>query len=62
MVWGYEDLHLTITLLRKGKTVVTIPEYLWSYRTKDHSMITIAQQHHQELMNQIYFDNPGFHA
>lgn len=59
MVWGYEDLHLTITLLRNRKTLVTVPEYLWRYRTKQFSMITVAQQHHEELMAQIKKDNPG---
>lgn len=62
MVYGYEDLALWIDLLRRNKTIVTIPEYLWRYRTKPLSMITTAQAHHQELMNQIYLDNPGFHA
>ena len=29
MVFGWEDLHLTINLLTKGKKIVTIPEVLW---------------------------------
>lgn len=61
MVWGYEDLHLTISLLRKGKKIYTIPEFLWNYRTKQFSMITVAQAHHNELMAQIAKDNPGFY-
>lgn len=59
MVWGYEDLALWFDLLRRAKTLVTVPEYLWRYRTKPQSMITTAQQHHQELMQQIANDNPG---
>lgn len=60
MVWGYEDYHLWVTLLCRNKSIVTIPEYLWQYRTKANSMITTAQQHHNELMGQIKLDNPAF--
>lgn len=60
MVWGYEDYHLSVTLLSRGKTIVTVPEYLWRYRTKPDSMITNAQRHHEELMGQIRLDNPKF--
>jgi len=60
MVWGYEDLHLWINLLSKGKKIVTIPEVLWLYRTKEKSMWTDALGHHDELMNQIYKDFPNF--
>lgn len=60
MVFGYEDMALNINLLSRGKLVVTIPEYLWRYRTKENSMITVAQQHHEELVAQIKKDNPLF--
>lgn len=60
MVWGYEDLALWVNLLSRGKQIVTIPEYLWRYRTKENSMITVAQNHHEELMRQILKDNPNF--
>ena len=60
MVWGFEDYALWVNLLSRGKTLVTVPEYLWRYRTKEHSMITVANQHAEELMNQIKFDNPKF--
>lgn len=56
MVWGYEDYHLWFNLLRAGKKIVTIPDVLLQYRTKKESMITTAQQHHSELMAQIYKD------
>ena len=62
MVWGYEDLHLSITLLRKGKKIYTIPDFLWNYRTKHNSMINVAQAHHAELMAQIAKDNPGYYT
>lgn len=56
MTYGYEDLHLTIGLLRRGKKIYTIPEPLWRYRTKENSMIQNAQAHHDELMAQIRYD------
>lgn len=59
MTWGYEDLHLTINLLSRGKSLVTIPEPLWLYRTKEHSMIHDAQAHHQELLDIINKDFPN---
>lgn len=58
MFWGYEDLHLTINLLMVGAKIVTIPEVLWLYRTKEESMITTSKMHHEELINQINKDFP----
>ncbi len=58
MIWGYEDLHLWINLLSKGKRIVTIPEVLWMYRIKEYSMITEAKKHHTELLAQINKDFP----
>ena len=60
MIFGYEDYHLWINLLTKGKKLITIPDILILYRTKEKSMIHDAQQHHQELMTQIYKDFPEF--
>lgn len=59
MVWGWEDLHLWINLLSKGKKVVTIPEPLVLYRTKDKSMWTESTKHSEELMNQLRKDFPN---
>lgn len=58
MVYGYEDYHLWFNLLTQGKKIVTIPEVLMLYRTKEKSMIHEAQLHHSELMAQIYKDFP----
>lgn len=58
MIWGYEDLHLTINLLTTGSQIVTIPEPLVLYRIKANSMIHEAQKHHQELLAQINKDFP----
>ena len=60
MIHGYEDYHMWINLLSLGKKIVTIPEVLVLYRTKENSMITDAQTHHSELMAQIYKDFPNF--
>lgn len=59
MTWGWEDLHLTINLLSQGKKIVTIPEILMLYRTKEHSMIHEANAHATELTNQIFKDFPS---
>ena len=58
MTWGWEDLHATINLLSRGKKIVTIPEPLVLYRTKEHSMIHEANAHATELTSQIYKDFP----
>lgn len=60
MVEGYEDLHLTVNLLTRGKKIVTIPEPLMRYRIKEKSMITESRKHHDKLMAQIYSDFPSF--
>ena len=59
MTWGWEDYHLWINMLSKGKKIVTIPEMLVLYRTKENSMITEAQAHNNELVSQIYKDFPS---
>lgn len=58
MTFGYEDLALTCDLLSRGYKLVTIPEVLWLYRVKEHSMALAAKDHHKELLNQINFDVP----
>lgn len=59
MTWGYEDYALWIDLLKRGKKLVTIPEVLVLYRTKEQSMLTEAVNHHEELVRQIIKDNPS---
>ena len=58
MTFGYEDLHLWFNLLQRGKKLVTLPDILWNYRTKEKSMIHDAIAHHIELMTQIRKDFP----
>lgn len=57
MTWGYEDYALWFDLLKRGKTLVTIRDILWLYRTKERSMIHEANEHRDELMAQIKKDN-----
>jgi glycosyltransferase involved in cell wall biosynthesis len=60
MVEGYEDMHLWINLLTRGKKIETVPQPLVLYRTKDKSMWHESVKHHKELMEQIYKDFPEF--
>lgn len=62
MLWGYEDYHLTINLLARGASLITLQEVLVHYRTRENSMIHIAQQHHNELIGQIAKDFPQLYA
>jgi len=57
MTWGFEDYHLWFDLLKRGNEIVTIPEVLVLYRTKEHSMIHDANKHSKELMDQIIKDH-----
>ena len=60
MAEGYEDLHLWINLLTRGKKIVTIPEPLMNYRVKEESMWKTALKHHDKLMVQIKRDFPNY--
>lgn len=57
MLWGYEDWALWVDLFKRNKKLCLLTVPLVLYRTKETSMLTTAQQHHQELMEQIYKDN-----
>lgn len=58
MVWGWEDFAIWFDLLSRGKKLVTIPEILIMYRTKNNSMIQSANAHAYELWAQIHKDFP----
>lgn len=59
MVEGFEDLHLWADLLSRGSKIVTIPEVLWLYRTKEKSMWKdITPEVHKKLLAQINKDVP----
>lgn len=54
---GYEDLALWADLLSRGAKIVTIPEVLWLYRTKEKSMWKdITPEIHKKLLAQINKD------
>jgi glycosyltransferase involved in cell wall biosynthesis len=60
MVEGYEDLAWWCLLLSRGKKIVTIPDIVWLYRTKDESMYTkITPEIHKKLISQINKDIPS---
>lgn len=56
MTWGYEDYSNWIDIFRRGHTLAVIPEILVLYRTKENSMLTEAQKHHDELMARMRND------
>lgn len=58
MKWGAEDYDLWFDLLKRGKKIVTIPEVLWMYRTKENSMWTETQKYYKEFMHQIAYNHP----
>lgn len=60
MTWGFEDYHQWINLLTVGKKIATIPEVLVLYRTKQQSMINVANDHAGELKAQIHKDFPSW--
>lgn len=59
MVFGWEDYHLWFNLLTVGKKIVTTPEILVLYRTKEESMWRDSQKHDKELWAQIFKDFPN---
>lgn len=58
MVVGWEDYHLWFNLLTRGYNIVTTPQVLVLYRTKEVSMITQTKGHEHELWGQIIKDFP----
>lgn len=60
MVFGWEDYHLTVNLLTQGKKIVTVPQPLFFYRTKEESMWKDSLKHSKENWEQIIKDFPNF--
>lgn len=58
MIWGFEDYDLWFDLLKRGKKIITIPEVLWLYRVREHSMITESNKHSAELWTQMKRNHP----
>jgi glycosyltransferase involved in cell wall biosynthesis len=61
MIWGYEDYALWFDLFNRGIKMVVLQDVLVLYRTRENSMISVAQQHHEELMAQIKKDFPNLY-
>ena len=62
MVYGWEDWDLWHDLLKRGKKLVTIPEILWLYRTKEKSMWTESIQHSDFLFKQLHLNHPDIYG
>lgn len=58
MAWGWEDYHLWYDIFTRGKSLAVLQDVLVKYRVKDSSMITVANQHADELWAQIKKDFP----
>lgn len=58
MVEGWEDFHLWFDIFKRGKTLVTMPDVLVLYRTKENSMYTESLKHSEKLWAQIKKDHP----
>lgn len=58
MVEGWEDYHLWFNLLTRGAKIVTIPEPLLLYRTKEKSMYKDSLEYSEKLWAQIKKDFP----
>lgn len=58
MKWGWEDYDLTFDLFKRGKSIVVLQEPLVRYRVKEKSMIHEANEHADELYNQIKKNHP----
>lgn len=58
MKWGYEDFHIWIDIFKRQHGMCMLQEVLVLYRTKEFSMINVANEHHGELMDQMRRDHP----
>lgn len=58
MKYGWEDYDLWFDLLKRGKGIVILQEILVNYRTKEHSMLTDANAHADELWVQLKKNHP----
>lgn len=55
---GWEDYHLWFNLLTRGKKILTLPDILVLYRTKEKSMWRDSVKHSKVLWDQIFKDFP----
>ena len=58
MKWGWEDYDLWFDMFKHGKTIAILKDVLVMYRVKEKSMITEANEHSEELFNQLRKNHP----
>ena len=57
MVWGWEDYALWFDIFKRGHSLITLPDILVLYRTKENSMYLESLKHEKELWKQIKKDH-----
>lgn len=58
MTWGWEDYDLWIDIFKRNHTLTLLQEVLVLYRTKERSMIHVANEHSNELFGQMIKNHP----
>lgn len=58
MKFGWEDYDLHFDIFKRNKTFYILQEILVKYRVRENSMIHSANQHAEELWNQIKLNHP----
>ena len=57
MVEGWEDFHLWFDIFKRGHSLITLPDILVLYRTKENSMYLESLKHEKKLWAQIKKDH-----
>lgn len=58
MKWGFEDWDMWIDIFKRNHSLCLIQEVLVLYRTKQHSMLTVSNQHAGELNDIMKMNHP----
>lgn len=58
MTFGYEDWDMWIDIFKRRKSLCILSDILVLYRTKESSMITVADEHREELLDQMKKNHP----
>lgn len=53
MRWGFEDWDLWVDLMQRGARIAAVREVLFHYSTRANSMLQTAEQHKDELLNEM---------
>lgn len=62
MKWGYEDWDLWLSIAERGWEFKLMAEPLLFYRKHGHSLRDLAQDHHDELLEQLRKNHPRLFA